>query len=680
LRAVLRVERDAEKREGEVGFVARLYAYAGKAYLRLEFTLESYEPFVPVAATPNYQAICNAKHIRKLAYCLRLPGKATAIQLGGVPETVPVQAAGSLALQQLEPRAFTVQSPGGEVIANGEQAPGWIAAVRDGCSVALATKWFWEIAPKALGYDARSAELVLQLRPDAAPGPGYPLAAGRVKTYEFMLGLDVPGPQLSAGTRAELRAYPDPDYVAATGATHRFVSLTDPRFTTFADYVRRTVEKAAAVRLYGDLDFGDQIGWNADQRWNGYHGTTHEWFTFYLASGDPALFRIAEQETWHSIDVDTQHWGYAPGCREAEYARKQDHVCAAPIQGGIKVWNFGEIDCYFLTGRRRVLESLARNARFLLACGGVANRNYTPERATSLPFLHLSYLYEALGDEAALAQAFPAAMAPGAGRFRNDAIGTEPSAAWLATLADINAHFNRVYDRGEHMWCSFLASYPAEAFHRYYILTRDKTAANGVIKAARFLYHDMTMPTGIPKYAGGKPWSDDSPWIPWWDGVEAPAALAYLVSGDRTCLDWGAAPADWLLNYRGYGYSSGPWSWQGALGFGGTLSTYLWALREAGLTEAHVTRLRADLDYGNALAVCRSQCLAQRAPALQNTPESNVFCRLAAEVGRVLVNQGRYDEAIEWLSQWDTAPYGVYVSWVLTRARTLKAGAPAERQ
>jgi len=372
--------------------------------------------------------------------------------------------------------------------------------------------------------------------------------------------------------------------------------------------------------------------------------------------------------------VDTQHWGFQPGCREAEYARKFDHICPAPIQGGIKVWNFGEIDYYFLTGKRRVLENLERNTQFLLNCGGVVNKVFTPERATSLPFLHLAYLYEALGDEAALAEAHPNAMKPGAGKFRVDSIGAEKCKPYLATLRDISDHFNAVYDRGEHMKCSFLASYPGEAFHRYYALTGEKTAIDGLLKSVQFLYNDLAMPTGIVKYAGGKPWSDMSPWMPWWDGVEAPAASAYLVTDDTKYLVWGMAPVDWLLNYRGYGYSSGPWSWQGALGFGGTLSTFLWAMREAGMTQDDLTRLRPDLDYDKGLEVSRAECMKYYDKAMQNTPESGTFCRLAGEIGRVLINQGRYDEAIEWLDKWKGAPYGVYVNWVLQRAKRLQAG------
>jgi hypothetical protein len=59
---------------------------------------------------------------------------------------------------------------------------------------------------------------------------------------------------------------------------------------------------------------------------------------------------------------------------------------------------------------------------------------------------------------------------------------------------------------------------------------------------------------------------------------------------------------------------------------------------------------------------------------MQNTEESMRFCKLAAEIGRVLINQKRYDEAIDWLEDWRPEPYGFYVTWALNRATALKAG------
>lgn len=667
VRAVLRIERAAPKREGDVGFVTRLHAYAGSAVLRVEFVLENYEQFLPVDGS----AIINGKHIRHLALRAGLPS-AEDVRFGSDIGSAKIAATESPSLRQLDPQGFSVTSPGGKLLHKGNRAPGWMTLRAGGRDVSVAAKWFWEMAPRGLGYDADSGEIVLELRPRT--DIGYPLAAGRVKTYEFLIGVDVPGRQLNAMARAELRAYPDPEDVVKTGATHRFVPLSDQRFSKYADYVRRTREKAAAHRVYGDIDFGDHIGWNTNARWNGYHGGTHEWFMFYLASGDPSLFRIAEQETWHSIDVDTQHWGYLPGCREAEYARKFDHVCPGPIQYSIKMWVFGEIDYYLLTGKRRVLESLDRNADYLLNCGGVANASYRPERTTSLPFLHLAYIYEAIGDEAALAAAWPEAMVTGAGSFRDDSIGRKWSVPALAAMKGMSDYFNGVFDRREHMWCSFMVSYAAEAMHRFHAMTGDRTAAEGVLKVADYMYSDLIVPTGIPKYAGGAPWHDDDTWVPWWDGVEAPAALAYAITRDRKHLVRGMGTVDWLLNYRGLAYDSSLHRWWGPMGFGGTLPTFLWAMRDAGMTQDDLTALRPDIDYEQAVQVSREACLQRREQVMQNTAESMRFCKLAAEVGRVLINQKRYDEAIDWLEDWQPDPYGFYVTWALRRATALKAG------
>jgi hypothetical protein len=384
-------------------------------------------------------AISNTKHVRRYAYRVAPqlgPGVALEVGTGAGPRHVATDRAVSLTQHSYE--AATLQSGDRSEEVPG-QSPGWIQLTGERHSLALASGCFAEIYPKALAWDASSGQLRLEFWPANAPGSGYPLAPGRMRTYEFLLGFDTPGPELSALARAEVRPYPDPEYVTGTGAAHRFVPLQDERFSKFADYVQRTYEIALKNTLYGDIDYGDQVGWNNDQRWNGYHGVSHEWFTFYLASGDPRCFRVAEACAWHNMDVDTFHWGPQAGVREAEYARKQDHVCPSPIQGGIKVWNFGEVDYYFLTGQRRVWENLRRNAHFLLNCGGVTGGVMVPERATSLPFLHLCYLYEALGDEAALAEAYPGAMHAAQGApFRMDSIGPEESRAYLATLKQLN--------------------------------------------------------------------------------------------------------------------------------------------------------------------------------------------------------------------------------------------------
>lgn len=681
LRAVLRIEKPGEKKAGDLGFVARLYAYAGKKLLRVELSVVNYDEFPAVPLKPGQQgwamSISNTKHVRRYSYNLTPQlGKLTAIDVGVGEGTKDSEGSQSLTLTQQSQDAATMSRAGNKEELKGS-SPGWIQLTGVKHSVALAGKYFSEVYPKALAYDASTGQLRFDFWPADAPGTGYPLAPGRMRTYEFLLGFDTPGAELSAMARAEVRPYPDPDYVANSGATHRFVPTTDQRFSKFASYVQRSYDAGLKNRLYGDIDYGDQIGWNADQRWNGYHGVTHEWFMFYLASGDPRYYRFAEADVWHSMDIDTFHWGPQRGLREAEYARKQDHICTSPIQGGIKVWNFGETDYYFLTGKRRVLENLRQNAHALLNCGGVVG-GMTPERATSLPFLHLDYMYLALGSEEALAEKYPKAMHSAQDYpYRRDSIGVEESKPYLAKLKEMNDHFTGVYDRGEHMKCAFLASYPAEAYHRFYELTGDETAKEGLLKANDFLYNKLCLSTGALMYAGGAPWDALSIYMPWYDGVEAPSAMSYMVTKDKKYLDYGKAPVDYVLNIRGLAYSSGPWSFQGAMGFGGTLSTYLWAMRQAGMTQADLGKMRKDLDYDKALKDDMALCMSNFDAASKNSGESGTFCRLAAEVGRVLINLGRTDEAIEWLTKWQGKPYSVYVDWTLAYAKEVKEKAAA---
>ncbi len=647
-RAVLRIERDAPELEGEIGFVVRIYAYAGKKFFRAELTTRNYERLLPVAATPDWFAISNTKHVRRFVYRFRPAlGVPATVEFGtdGAPVTAPATA--DVRMAQLSPGACSVAA-GGSRIAGGERAPGWASVAFGSRRATVATKWFWEIAPKALSWDAGRGELALELRPADAPGPGYPLAPGREKTYEFLVGFDVGGPALSATARAESRATPGPAYAAATCATTPFVPLDDRRFPAYAAYVANTVyrDNVPAARLLGDVDFGDRAGWTATQRWNGYHGVSHESFVFALASGGPFHFRLAEAAVWHTMDVDTFHWGDQAGAREAEYARAEDHVCTSPIQGGIKVWNLGEIAYYLLTGRRRVLEVLARTADFLMRTGGGNLDSLVPDRATSLPLLHLAAMYEVLGSEAAIAAYYPAAYVPRTGEFRprGDSVGLERSMAWLKHMRVMVDFLSWAYERGEMRRTSFIAAYPAEGFYRYWALTGDGVAAAGVERAAGFLYFELVLPTGMPRYADEPGTPESVRWMPGVDEVELPAVRAWQVTGSPKWLEYGKAPVDWIVHYRCVATSS--------TGPGAGTAAFLWALGAAGLTEADLARMRPDLDYSAALAIAGP--VALRGLSLPPGSESRRYVLLAEELGRVLLDLDRARDAVDWLSPWET--------------------------
>jgi len=683
LRAVMRIETAGEKKEGEVSFVARVYAYAGKELLRIELTVVNHEV---VRGVPGY-LISNVKHIQKLSYHLK-PGfyPSESVEYGTQEQSVTVAAGQPSSLLELRDDAYVAVEGGGATVAEGARAPGWMTVRSGANSTTLAAKYFWEIYPKALAYDAASGEMRLDLWPEAA-GAGYPLALGRARTYEFLIGFDVSGPETSAMARAELRAYPDPEYVAATGATHRFVPLSDERFSLYADYVRRAYERRmgspGTLTLYGDIDFGDTTGWTGASRYNNYHGPAHEYFLWYLASGEPKYFRIAEAHAWHSMDVDTSHWGElntygAAGSREAEYSRSPDHLDPFPHQGGIKVWNFGEVDYYFLTGKRRVLDILPDTINFLMHTGGCAPP-FSAERATSLPFMHHCYMYEAIGSEEAVNQLYPGTFAAKGGYpHRTDSLGAEKSLVWLKRMKEMSDYFCDLF--GERQDPAFFAgpqsslaaAYSPEALYRYWTLTKDGEATKAVARIADFYYNGRTriLPTGLHRHGAGNPESS-AYWLPCHLDVMAAATHAYQVTGDKKYLDYGKASVDNILNYYHFAYS-----WEG---FGRAIPPFLWAMRDAGLPQNGLTKMREDLDYDQAVAACKEVALAHKEATGE---QAGVFSALAQEVGRVLINLGRYDQAIQWLDEWKTYPASkeaYQIETFLRRARELKDAHAGQR-
>jgi len=235
----------------------------------------------------------------------------------------------------------------------GERAPGWVSVTDGEHTLSLATKYFWQVFPKALACDPNRGEITLELWPADAPAPGYPFTPGRVRTYEFVIGFGVDGPAASATARSELRPWPDPEYTAATGATHRFVPLSgQASFPSLSKFIERTTERFRIRQLmYGDIHFGDQAGWSRLSAASGYHGVAHEFSVYYLASGDSNHLRLAEAAAWHNLDIDQFHWGRHAGGHVKQHTRLRDHATVRTM-GGIAVWNYGDVDNAFMGSHR----------------------------------------------------------------------------------------------------------------------------------------------------------------------------------------------------------------------------------------------------------------------------------------------------------------------------------------
>jgi hypothetical protein len=426
------------------------------------------------------------------------------------------------------------------------------------------------------------------------------------------------------------------------------------------------------------------VDWNRAQyytsRYNNYHGGAHELFTWYLASRRPEYFKMAEAMAAHSLDIDTIHWTWdaAKGGDEASWtggrgafnARWKDHATLLRTSGQMYLWYKEFVDWYLLTGKRRVLDTLLELPKWRFGLH--------QSRHTAIPLLHMLYVWEAIGREDVVKARYPGSYQPGKFPFRTDAApladakgflnepgGIANMMTFLASIYRDNHVASNAACDGASKPCfsstSFMATYPVEGFYRYWKLTGDAEALDGVRNSAEFFF-GLNLPTGTTAYdrypaRGGQ--VPDSRWQPMWEETQGPATWAYLATGERSWLDKGRANADMLLNWARMSYR---------VGMTAELSAYLYSLKQSGLTESYL-KTGADLVTESALEEAKNTIKNNsHCSALSNGTTDCVagaaYGRLALDVYRVLVNQGRRDAAREWLSGYgSTARHTGYEVW-----------------
>ncbi|MDO9542065.1 MAG: hypothetical protein Q7J98_07050 [Kiritimatiellia bacterium] len=645
VRAVVYFERPGDGQEGEIGYSGRIYLSAGAKQFGVELTVHNYEEFIEVP--PQNVLITNTKHIREFRLGLKPAFGVKRVEFGLDGEKfgrdlTEDDAASPRLLQEDRQEASIKRHINGQNIArvykSGERGAGWISISGEGRSLALGLQYFSEIYPKALEYNREARQLYVDFWPAEAQTV-YHFAPGRIRTYEFEIGFDRPAEAVAAAARSPLRPYAGAEYYSRSGAAHLVLPIDDPAFPSFSQYVKKSLDRFRGEQLlYGDLHFGDQPGWSKYSAVSGYHGVGNELFMFYLSTGDPEIFRLAEAVVKHSNEIDCNHWGKLAGEHAKQHTRNQIHMSAKRM-GSIGVWNFGDVDYYFLTGKRRVLAGLRQTIGFLLNQGGVMPGTFTNERATALPFRHLTYMYEAVGDERAVTSLYPNAFITNVYPYRTDSMGPELSQEVLRRLQMMTEHMEKIYTADDVRHVPFMISYAVEGLYRFWRLTGDETARKMVMQCTEYLYcnKDNVLPTGVLRYSGDRgshlQKEPELYWYPFYDEVDLPGARAYQVSGNRRYLEYAAAPLDWRFRLLGIAYSTG--------GFGSTIPSTLWVMREAGMTEADLGLLRSDIDYDKALA--------EVSEVIKKLPPEKQGSMMLREGARVLINRGRLDEAEEWL-------------------------------
>jgi hypothetical protein len=180
----------------------------------------------------------------------------------------------------------------------------------------------------------------------------------------------------------------------------------------------------------------------------------------------------------------------------------------------------------------------------------------------------------------------------------------------------------------------------ADGLHAYWRVTRDEKAKEAILRAARWMHTECIVPTGMPYYTDRPDYPEQNRYWPfrvytWAAGeVTAPAARAYLLSGDRAYLTDVAYIVDnWLHYYWGGGWGA----YRGC-----PLAVY--ALNSAGLEEKDLFSIAPQIDLDAAANSVRA-FVAKPPPGETVTPS------LIVDLGRLFHNRGLPHRGLETYSE-----------------------------
>jgi len=617
-RAVIRCQRaDKEALEGQVDFIARVFAYAGQPYVRLELTLINTADYggTANAYTPN-QGI---KVVSRIAYRLwPQSGRKSSVTLGieddGSAVTLPADA--PVRLRQLEAHSFDVKAGGGEILqASGDHAAGWVTVDDGSVGLMLSCKQFWQQYPKAVTYDPGAGQLALDLWAEG----GKPLVSedgnlewypGQAKTHDLILWFDKPsrlrkgglGQAIRAQQSAPLRLFPPPEIVLQTDATDVFAVENWDRWPTFEARARSQMLYSEIGRYYGMQDFGDRPGGGRPPPivawWNGYHAPGHTWFNYYFRSGDPGYFLGGEICAWHRQDVDVMHWPpQQAGMHHLAYYAGSTHHWGWLNWPGCE-WIQGLPDYYFLTGNQRTLEVINECADWI--CDHL---QFAPHRTSSISLIALSTCYQATGNP-----------------------------KHLDACKRLAEYLCKVVDEGSYVPKSFMIAHMIDGMYQYWRITHDNYVGQQLAKQCEWLYTECIVPSGVPYYARTGSESDANSWSVYYfcyGEMSAACAQAYRTTKDPKFITYGKCYLDYMLAL----YGDSQTGMMGHTDHG--LPQILWAMEQEGEDESDIMALRDDIDYEAAIPLLK-----------QHIPDGG---SIEPEIARILIDLGRYDEAIEWM-------------------------------
>jgi len=426
LRACVRIRGRHRSQAGAelFAYTARVYAYAGKAYVRVFYTFG------------NDNLAARMTKIRGIDLTTRVQLRSPAACAFG-PGAAPERSQGeAVELYHDYEDHFRVTRSGRQV-GQGQRAAGWARLSDRARGMTVSVRNFWQLYPKAfrIGDGSLDVRLLPPLDKDQYAkdkeledrlfyyllGGVYKFRRGFAKRHELLYHFHPTKQQAEADAQAaafqrSVIAMASPEWNCATRAFGRVTPVREDEFPWWERRFRTGVERVCvkrrqAYREYGMMNFGD---WYGERRYNWgnmEYDTPFVLLAQSLRIGDPRLFEFGEQASRHNIDVDTVHHSTNPAMVGAAYAHCIGHTGyyypsgfkpPATPRGGCgpgHMWNRGNFLYHFLTGdprpRRIAMQLSDHNAQWCTRSFSVKNH---ASRDHSWPMLTCLIAYDATGD------------------------------------------------------------------------------------------------------------------------------------------------------------------------------------------------------------------------------------------------------------------------------------------
>lgn len=370
VRAVVKVAGTHLDAEGEpsLDYAVRIYAFAGQPYVFVDHT------FIARRDEPR------TVPLGEVSLALPVPFGADTLAAFGGQGGQPIETAlaagqarllqdGHLTSDDGRGRAtygFTAFS-GGQTIAEGDEAAGWLRVQDGNRSVLAGVRYFWQNFPKALrvGPEGLAVELVAQREEP------YLFYAGQARTHQMFFDFSAPEEAQAASARWEaFRGWPlllaAPEWTASTEALGPLGPYDPERFAAYEHQVdevfRHYRMRLAAAQDGGEglglMHFGDMSGGGAYLNLETALGEGV--MVQFFRSGQRRFFDFADMAIRHFADIDIDHSeSHAGGIYvHSPHARPNPPRAEFGING--HSWFAGVRNFYFLTGDAR-LRDVAQN-------------------------------------------------------------------------------------------------------------------------------------------------------------------------------------------------------------------------------------------------------------------------------------------------------------------------------